>query len=60
MGNIKYLIKYSNTIFCSTGVLYEDGTINNSESIKRLAEVSLAYAKAGKYHIHVSLISLFL
>ncbi|KAK2186767.1 hypothetical protein NP493_189g00054 [Ridgeia piscesae] len=29
------------------GVLYEDGTINNKASIARLAEVSLAYAKAG-------------
>ncbi|XP_065835087.1 delta-aminolevulinic acid dehydratase-like [Oscarella lobularis] len=29
------------------GILYPDGTINNEASIKRLAEVSLAYAKAG-------------
>ncbi|XP_070581877.1 delta-aminolevulinic acid dehydratase-like [Ptychodera flava] len=29
------------------GILYEDGTINNTASIQRLAEVSLAYAKAG-------------
>lgn len=30
------------------GILCEDGTINNEASIQRLAEVSLAYAKAGK------------
>ena len=36
------------------GVLNEDGTINNKESIKRLAEISLAYAKAGKsYYLSV-------
>lgn len=29
------------------GILYEDGTINNSASTERLAEVSLAYAQAG-------------
>ncbi|XP_033108188.1 delta-aminolevulinic acid dehydratase-like [Anneissia japonica] len=29
------------------GILYEDGTINNEASIKRLAEVALAYAQAG-------------
>jgi porphobilinogen synthase len=29
------------------GILNEDGTINNDKSIQRLAEVSLAYAKAG-------------
>ena len=32
----------------SPGILNKDGSINNPESIKRLAEVSLAYAKAGK------------
>ena len=30
-----------------SGILNENGTINNKESIKRLAEVALAYAKAG-------------
>ena len=29
------------------GILYEDGTINNADSISRLAEVAVAYAKAG-------------
>ena len=29
------------------GVLYEDGTIDNEASISRLAEVAVAYAKAG-------------
>ncbi|ELT91513.1 hypothetical protein CAPTEDRAFT_18667 [Capitella teleta] len=29
------------------GILFEDGTINNEPSIKRLGEVALAYAKAG-------------
>lgn len=31
------------------GILYEDGTINNEASIGRLAEVALAYAKAGAH-----------
>ena len=31
----------------NTGIVNQDGSINNTESIKRLAEVSLAYAKAG-------------
>jgi len=31
------------------GILYEDGTIDNDASIKRLAEVAVAYAKAGIY-----------
>jgi len=30
------------------GILNDDGTINNAASTQRLAEVSLAYAKAGK------------
>ncbi|XP_064395914.1 delta-aminolevulinic acid dehydratase-like [Halichondria panicea] len=29
------------------GILYEDGTINNEASIKRLAQVAVAYAKVG-------------
>lgn len=29
------------------GVLCTDGTINNDASIKRIAEIALAYAKAG-------------
>jgi porphobilinogen synthase len=29
------------------GILYDDGTINNEASISRLAEVAVAYAKAG-------------
>ncbi len=33
--------------FVISGILYEDGSINNAASIQRLAEVSLAYAKAG-------------
>ena len=40
-----------------SGILNENGTINNTESIKRLAEVALAYAKAGGWYqygwIHV-------
>jgi len=31
------------------GILYEDGTINNAPSIKRLAEVAVSYAKAGAH-----------
>ncbi|PFX29748.1 delta-aminolevulinic acid dehydratase-like [Stylophora pistillata] len=29
------------------GILYDDGSINNAASIKRIAEISLSYAKAG-------------
>ena len=31
------------------GILCEDGTINNKQSIKRLAEVAVNYAKAGAH-----------
>nr|XP_039261733.1 delta-aminolevulinic acid dehydratase-like [Styela clava] len=31
------------------GILREDGTINNAESIKRLAEISKSYAEAGAH-----------
>lgn len=31
------------------GILYPDGTINNSLSIERIAEVAVAYAKAGAH-----------
>lgn len=37
------------TCFVLSGVLYEDGTINNKASIARLAEISVNYAKAGLY-----------
>ena len=30
------------------GILNEDGSINNALSIKRLAEVAVAYARAGR------------
>lgn len=30
------------------GILYEDGTINNTASVERIAEIALAYAKVGK------------
>jgi len=30
-----------------SGILHDDGTIDNKASIKRLAEVAVAYAKAG-------------
>lgn len=30
-----------------SGILNKDGSVNNAESISRLAEVSVAYAKAG-------------
>ncbi|PVU93455.1 hypothetical protein BB561_003268 [Smittium simulii] len=29
------------------GIFYEDGTINNEKSVQRLAQIALAYAKAG-------------
>lgn len=31
------------------GILYDDGTINNAQSGKRLAEISVAYAQAGAH-----------
>ena len=31
------------------GILNKDGTIDNAKSIKRLAEISVVYAKAGEY-----------
>ncbi|KAF5279532.1 hypothetical protein FQR65_LT03354 [Abscondita terminalis] len=31
------------------GILHDNGTINNSASIKRIAEIALAYAKAGAH-----------
>lgn len=33
----------------SKGILNDDGTLNNDASCLRLAEVAVAYAKAGKY-----------
>ena len=30
-----------------TGILNDDGSLNNAKSIQRLAEISVAYAKAG-------------
>ncbi|XP_013789188.1 delta-aminolevulinic acid dehydratase-like, partial [Limulus polyphemus] len=39
------LCAYTNHGHC--GILHSDGTINNEASIRRLAEVSVAYAKAG-------------
>ena len=34
-------------LFISLGILNDDGSINNAASIKRMAEISLSYAKAG-------------
>ena len=34
-------------IFCVSGILNDDGSINNPASIKRIAEISLSYAEAG-------------
>ncbi|XP_013415816.1 delta-aminolevulinic acid dehydratase-like isoform X1 [Lingula anatina] len=39
------LCAYTNHGHC--GILYEDGSVNNEASIRRLAEVALIYAKAG-------------
>ena len=39
--------KHSCMLSLCVGILYEDGTIANEPSIQRLAEVALAYAKAG-------------
>ena len=36
------------------GILYEDGSINNALSIERLAEVAVAYAKAGITQLNIS------
>lgn len=30
------------------GILYEDGTINNTVSVQRIAEIALVYARAGE------------
>ena len=46
LGNSYCRLYTSNFMFLS-GILNKDGSINNPESIRRLAEVSLAYAKAG-------------
>ena len=35
------------TLSSLSGILYDDGSINNTASIERLGEVALAYAKAG-------------
>jgi len=37
----------TNMWYLFTGILCEDGTIDNEPSIQRLAEVALNYAKAG-------------
>jgi len=34
-------------LFIFPGILHDDGTLDNEASIKRLAEVAVAYAKAG-------------
>jgi porphobilinogen synthase len=39
------LCPYTNHGHC--GILNSDGTIDNLKSVKRLAEIGLAYAKAG-------------
>ncbi|WFD36886.1 porphobilinogen synthase [Malassezia cuniculi] len=41
------LCEYTSHGHC--GVLCDDGTVNNDESTKRLADVALAYAKAGAH-----------
>ena len=40
------------------GVLNEDGSINNEESIARLAEISVNYAKEGQYHVNLHCLAL--
>lgn len=40
------LCPYTNHGHC--GILYDDGTINNKESINRIAEIAVSYAKAGE------------
>ena len=45
------LCEYTSHGHC--GILYEDGSINNDASIVRLADVAVAYARAGA---HLSLI----
>ncbi|XP_008560507.1 delta-aminolevulinic acid dehydratase [Microplitis demolitor] len=41
------LCPYTNHGHC--GILYDDGTINNKESINRIAEIAVSYAKAGAH-----------
>lgn len=38
---------------CFVGILREDGSIDNVASIKRLAEISVTYAKAGMLRVHI-------
>ena len=42
-----YLNNFSSFFFLILGVIKEDGTIDNAESIDRISQVALAYAKAG-------------
>lgn len=37
------------TIHGHCGILNDDGSINNGASIKRIAEIAVAYAQAGVY-----------
>lgn len=41
------LCEYTSHGHC--GILFEDGSVNNEESTKRLAQVAVAYAKAGAH-----------
>lgn len=41
------LCEYTSHGHC--GILFEDGTVNNEDSTKRLADVAVAYAKAGAH-----------
>lgn len=38
------------------GILNEDGSIENSKSIERLAEISVAYAKAGSFVFEITIV----
>lgn len=44
-------------MFSLVGILNDDGTLNNDASCLRLAEVALAYARAGNSHFYTALIS---
>ena len=45
--NKELLLRILKHIFRVSGILNDDGSINNPASIKRIAEISLSYAKAG-------------
>jgi delta-aminolevulinic acid dehydratase/porphobilinogen synthase len=46
------LCPYTNHGHC--GIISSDGVINNEASIERIAQVALAYARAGIFNIYIA------